>query len=558
MNKKRELSIIIFSLLFIFGTILIFTIPTGIKSTYFLTTQTEDGEIISFNVFEPINGDNNKKAIIIGHGYIVNKEILKGYAIELAEAGFVAIPFDFRGHGTSSGELGRGNLTADVRAIITYLANRGDIDMNNLGYIGYSMGGSPGLEITYENTAFKCFIGIGTWLSTTYTRIGNSTHPMNILMILGKFDEVGNLDRLKESFGYRLGLESDEVVANRLYGSFNEGNASKIFYDDNADHLTTAWDEDFIREARDWVISTFSDVKPINEDLFVNIRFLILIMQLIGGIGFFFIIIEPLSPLILKSKKKKIKKLELIKMSISDLSKRIISYTFLWFFVGILISIPILIFLPLALASFFLVFLFGQAFAMLKLLSKIAKESGFSFYEIFKRPFKNNRKVIFRQIILGTILASLFLIVLVASTGLNYLGMLPSIYRLPFIPIYFIGYFFVIISFSMIFQMILQEKFGKGLKEIIKSAFLNFGLLMIYIGGIILTISIILNNFFMAIMLILAAPILLFVSLSSSFLYEKTGTIIPAAIVNALFITCLVGTLSPHSDIIGLLGIFFL
>ena len=165
LTKKRIALICIFLAIFALGTVFIFITPLSVKSTYGLSTETSDGAVISFNVFEPTSGGLNKPAIIIGHGSMVNKEMLKGYALELAAAGFVAVPFDFRGRGQSTtGETN--NQTLDIIAIKEYLNTRGDIDINSLGYIGYSMGGL-GQELIHNDFAFTCFIGIGTWLYPT-------------------------------------------------------------------------------------------------------------------------------------------------------------------------------------------------------------------------------------------------------------------------------------------------------------------------------------------------------------------------------------------------------
>ena len=102
LSKKRIVLICVFLAIFTLGTIFIFITPLSVKITYGLSTETSDGAVISFNVFEPVSGGLNKPAIIIGHGSMVNKEMLKGYALELAAAGFVAVPFDFRGHGQST------------------------------------------------------------------------------------------------------------------------------------------------------------------------------------------------------------------------------------------------------------------------------------------------------------------------------------------------------------------------------------------------------------------------------------------------------------------------
>lgn len=70
------------------------------QKTYNLYTATTDGVPICFDVFEPANNPaQNKPAVILGYGIMVNKEIMRLIAIELAKVGFVAVAFDFRGHG---------------------------------------------------------------------------------------------------------------------------------------------------------------------------------------------------------------------------------------------------------------------------------------------------------------------------------------------------------------------------------------------------------------------------------------------------------------------------
>jgi dienelactone hydrolase len=374
MEKKRIIITLIFLSMFVVGTVLILTVPLGVKITYYQVAKTSDGELISFNVFEPVGRESETKpAILIGHGFIVNKEILKGYAIELAAAGFVAVPFDFRGHGMSTGELKSNMLTNDVQAIKSYLQLRGDIDMGNLGYIGYSMGGFPANDILKNDTNFKAFIGIGTGLTTDDNKVvyANSSRELNILMILGQFDEAFTIQELRAGMGKRLNMIPADVQVNQLYGSFKEGNASKIFLDDNSDHLTTAWDQDFIREARDWIINTFPDVKPVDEHFYVNIRALIFLMQIIGGIGFFFIIIEPVSSRIIGNREES--EPLLIEDTIKDLTKKTIIYSFLYLVVGVAIMIPLLLFLPLLLAGAMITVLFGQVFGVIMLLQKFFK-----------------------------------------------------------------------------------------------------------------------------------------------------------------------------------------
>ncbi|MHA1336520.1 MAG: alpha/beta hydrolase, partial [Promethearchaeota archaeon] len=531
--------------LYILGSILIFTTPSGIKISYNLKTQTKDGETISFNVFEPKNGEDKKKVIIIGHGIIVNKEMMKSYAIELANAGFLAITLDFRGHGQSSGFLDTELLANDVRAVKAYIEKRNDIDKNNFGYIGYSMGGDPGQEVVREYKDFKCFIGVGTPLSLVKEDRINRT--LNVLMIIAKYDEGTRQHDLKEQFGKLLGIDCDEIRYNRLYGSFKEGNAAKAVIDDNSDHITTAWDADFVREARDWIINTFYDYKIVNEDFYVNIRGIILLLQLIGGFGLFFSLIPIISKLIIKGNKENENFFEIQDdtLNSSQLFSKLLIFSLIFAIPGVLILFPI-IFLPLTLPGALLAFIFGQVFSLLIYLKKTFNKKEQRLIDVLKEPFKFEKFLIFRHILIGIIFSAFLYVILWSSIGINYLGITPSVYKIPWSIIYFIIVLFMFHIYGII-QVILQ----KSLKNRFKTIFISFSLLIIYLSIYSAILIIIIQNFYLIMVLLIAAPILFLAVINSVIFYDSTKNIISGTIVNAFFIVFIIVTLSPFMDIIS-------
>jgi len=560
LSKKRIALICIFLVIFVIGTIFIFVVPLSVKSTYGLSTQTDDGVTISFNVFEPSDGGLNKPAFIIGHGSMVNKEMVKGYALELAAAGFVVVPFDFRGHGQST--TGDSSVRInDVIAIKEYLQTRGDIDMNSLGYIGYSMGGL-GQALVHDDTAFKCFIGIGTWLYPDLRR-GNSTNPLNVLMIQALFDEAVKLPYLKESLATRVGIPISNMDSNKIYGSFQQGNASMIYLDDNSNHLTVAWDEDFIREARDWAINSF-DIDVVDETFYVNVRALILLVQVIGGIGFFLLIIDPLSNLILQSKNErengaeiKIYRIDASDYSIKSLTVKPILYSLLLGIPGVILFIPILLILPLAIAGFVVALLFGQAFGLMVLLWRIGKKDDLAFKDILREPFKGRNKFL-RQLALGAILGTILYLISYLSIGLNYLGLVPSVTKIWTAPIYFVISFFVILILNLITQVIIQNKFDDSIINTIKILFLSFILPFLYFFVYLLLIGVVLRSFFyFGTFIPISLVMFTLTSAVSIITYRKTGNIITGAIINAVILTFLIVTMStPQSGFEFLTGFF--
>ncbi len=558
-ENKRLIGICLFLSIFILGTILMFITPTSIKVTYGGVKTTSDGELISFNVFEPVGRESEKKpAVIIGHGIMANKEIMKGYAIELAAAGFVAVPFDFRGHAQSSGTLERDKLINDVNAIKSYLFSRTDIDISSLGYIGYSMGGGPGNEIIKIDTAFQCFIGVGTGLPTNASeiRLGTSTHPLNVLMIQAKYDEAIELSSVKAGIGLRVGLAADDVDVNKLYGSFDDGDAIMVFYDDNTDHLLLAWDQDFIREARDWVINTFPWVKPVDENFYVNIRGLILVFQCIGGMGVFFLILEPMSDLIVKAKEEDRYRIDFPDETIKSLSIKTNGYSLGLSLLGMIILIPFFLFLPLSIAGMMGLFLFGSAVSLTIMIWRIGKKANLRVKNVIKGVFKRPQGQLLREIVLGAILAAVLYVIVYLSTGLNYFAMIPYFIKVLWMPPYYAVYFFVFLILGLVFHCMLQVKFEDDLKNTCKVALLGFSFQMLYFVIYILLLSILMGSAFFMLTYFIAVPMLTLTSFTSTFLYQKTGNIVAGAIVNTTLFVGIIGTLSPFFLGIEMLSIF--
>jgi len=271
-------------------------------------------------------------------------------------------------------------------------------------------------------------------------------------------------------------------------------------------------------------------------------------MQVIGGIGFFFLAIEPLSKLILKSKSERDKEIEYYTieapdMSIKSISIKAILYSVVLGIPGILIFVPLLLILPLAVAGFVVLLLLAQSFGLLVLLWRIGKKSDLSLRTILSRPFKG-RNTFLRQAILGVILAGILYLIVYLSIGLNYLGMFPSITKLLTVPIYFVISFFVILILNLLTQAVIQNKFTDTIKNNMKALFIGALFPLLYFMVYLLLVSVLMRSlyFFGA---FIPISILMFTLTSgvSVLTYRKTGNIITGAIVNAILLTFLIVTM---------------
>jgi len=417
--------------------------------------------------------------------------------------------------------------------------------------------GGVGLSVVNESTNFKCFIGAGTWLPTNL-RKGNSTAPLNILMLLGRYDEIITPEDLKVGLSDYTGIPAAYLDVNKLYGSFQDGNASMIYLDDLCNHALGNWDPDFIREARSFVASTFPDVRPIDENFVTNTRLFILCLQLFGGFGFFVLIIDPLSKLILKSREEEFFKLDLDENSAINIAEKTIATSLVLGLPGIIIFVPILLILFLAMAGFISALLFGQAFAVLMLLWRIGKKRNVGLKEIITKPFKTSRNDILRQFLLGAILAIILTIIIYVSGGLNYLGMIPSLVKVPWVPIFVVIIFIIFMIYGLLFHGIFQNKFENGFKSLVKVSVTIFGFMFLYWFVYLLTLSLIMGSlFYFGNFVPLAIPLFLMNGFLSTLIYQKSGNIIAGALVNTLFFTLLICTISPYqSGLSFILGFF--
>ena len=88
-------------------------------------------------------------AVIFAHGVFEFKEDFFDYAGRLAEAGFVALALDMRGHGASEGNrygCDEDQWAADVVAAMDYLEARPEVEQARLGLVGLSSGGTAVLR----------------------------------------------------------------------------------------------------------------------------------------------------------------------------------------------------------------------------------------------------------------------------------------------------------------------------------------------------------------------------------------------------------------------------
>lgn len=583
-GNRGLIFLIIFLGIFVGGLIGFRATPIGINKTYNQFVVTEDNVKICYNIFEPANDPStNKNAIIMGHGVMVNKEVMKMMALELAYNGFVVVTIDFRGHGRSMGDFNfaadgfdldsmslgdMGNiirsffnysiLAQDVLAIKNMLALRGDINMSNLGYIGYSMGGGVGIYLTNLDSDFNAMIGLCP--VPLYDSVNVAT-PRNLLLLASKYDEGIPVEDLVLTIENKTKVSREYISSNITQysvwefeeGNFEDGTAARIFYNKYQEHFLAAWDVNYIKEARNWMIRALKGQTPSNPNQLEIYPFLSasLIIGFIGAIGLFVVVLGILVPKFAKDPKK-IKD----RFPIKDFSEATKDMTIKQVCIKalphvLLLSFPcMLFFLPfflghLLITGFQLMLMFGPSVAVLLFLRRLLKKKNIRIKNTYIDIIKSSN---WSNILIAIVLGVVGVVLIQNSIG-QVFSVIPAANDWPWIPLYFFITAFIYTNFILFFQPIIQEKIQakepNKTKSVIKATLINLQVNILLSAFILLTPSILMGFYFIVMFFVPVCALHVISSITATYLYSKNKDIVLIGLVSA-FIPCMMfSTLSP-------------
>ncbi len=557
-NTKKLLLLGIFIGLTLIGILVLNLYPSNvIRTTH--QVQTPDG-VISFNLYQPKGLTEDTPVVVMGHGVIVNKEMMTNFAIELASAGLIVANLDWSGHGQSTAPWG--NLSADLEAVIATINDLTDhANMSALALLGYSMGGFGTYPYAVNNSNVKAWVGVGTMADGD---ISNTTNPRNVLLIIGSLDEGFSPEQTKAAMVNLTGLPSvDDIEFDRLYGNISNGTARKVHFVLGADHLITPWHREFVITATEWILSSFGMEKARGPSPY-DVRNIFAWVGFFGLMGLTFISAELLAD------KFNVRKDSNLTDDVAVDPKAFENHSILSF-IGkyyiitflllptILIFSPLLFFTPLAFTAALTLVVGCYAINIFIYSWRLTKRWNLSLKSIFKKSISQKANVWIYSIILTI----LFFLCYYLTIGRNYLGIIPATTRIPYLILY-CGLLFFIIFFSSIFVQKLALPYFEA-KLHIKNPIINYLTISLIIFLLvdswfvilIMVPCIIIGNYFFAMILILMVPIFLFMIYFGIYIEKRTGSTIPGTLLNAIMIGFLIVTLSPYGDVLAFFSSFF-
>jgi pimeloyl-ACP methyl ester carboxylesterase len=180
--------------------------------------------------------------VLAVHGYFNSREAQDGFAIELARRGYVVLALDQTGHGRSAPPAFANEFGGPDG--LRYLRSLDVVDKDNIGLEGHSMGG---WTVMHAAAAFpdgyKAIVLEGSSTGAPFAPEGSPTFPRNLAVIFSRLDEfpqimwgVPTAKQVTQSAKLQHVFASfDPVRPGRVYGSIAGGTA-RILYTPGGTH----------------------------------------------------------------------------------------------------------------------------------------------------------------------------------------------------------------------------------------------------------------------------------------------------------------------------------
>ena len=195
--------------------------------------------------------------VVIAHGFAGSQQLMQPFAVTLARNGYLAITFDFLGHGRNPEPLTGSITSADgaTKALVDQLASvitfartvpGGD---GHVALLGHSMASDivvraaqaiPGIDATIAVSMFSKVITPGS--------------PRDLLVIAGALEPTV----LKDQGVAATAMASSGPPRERTtYGSLEDGTARRFSFSAGVEHIGVLYSRDSLREALGWLDAVY-------------------------------------------------------------------------------------------------------------------------------------------------------------------------------------------------------------------------------------------------------------------------------------------------------------
>lgn len=200
-------------------------------------------------------GTGPAPVVIIAHGFAGSRQLMDSFAITLAQAGYIAVSFDFQGHGRNptpmSGDVtvieGTTQLLMDEVARVTDAALALPGADGRAALLGHSMASDIVVRQAIRDPRVQATVAISMFSLAVTDR-----DPRNLLVIAGAWEGMLAEEALKA-----LRLTDPAADLGQTVGDPVTGTARRAVLAPRVEHVGVLYSATALRESRDWLDATF-------------------------------------------------------------------------------------------------------------------------------------------------------------------------------------------------------------------------------------------------------------------------------------------------------------
>ena len=215
-------------------------------------------------VFRPATAGRAAPVVLIAHGFAGSQQLMQPFALTLARNGYVAVTFDFPGHGRNSAPM-RGGLSDPAesqRVLLASMAQMGDFASQlaradggdgRYAVLGHSMASDIVVRHAQASAAVRATVGVSLFApSIGATTPGDS--PRNLLVIDGALEPSMMAREALRVVGRVAGPGAAEDTT---YGSFAAGTARRATLSPGVEHIGVLYSAHTQAQTLAWLDAAF-------------------------------------------------------------------------------------------------------------------------------------------------------------------------------------------------------------------------------------------------------------------------------------------------------------
>jgi hypothetical protein len=240
-----------------------------------LAVETTQVDGMPVTLYRPAGGSADAPVVLIAHGFAGSQTLMQPFALTLASNGFLAVTFDFPGHGLNATPM-RGGLAdqqASHRMLMASMVRMGAYARTlgaagaDYAVLGHSMASDIVVRHGQAEARVRAVVAVSLFAPSIVPGIGPAS-PHNLLIVNGALEPEVLVREARRVVGVaHPGVDLREGVT---VGRFADGTARRFELSPKVEHVGVLFSPHTQRAALDWLSQAFA--RPVPAMPFVDAR----------------------------------------------------------------------------------------------------------------------------------------------------------------------------------------------------------------------------------------------------------------------------------------------